>query len=87
MSSMGRPGSLQCREGQASKIVKQSWAFLFEGNKPKEYPNSKDMMGRFLGAGFVWLRHVNTSRNFDPRRLGGKCKAQLAEPYKELFVK
>ena len=32
--------ALQCRERQASKIVKQSWAFLFEGNKPKEYPNS-----------------------------------------------
>ena len=24
------------------------------------------MMGRFLWTGFVWLRHVNNSRNFDP---------------------
>ena len=57
-------------------------------NKPKEYPNSNDMMGHFLRTGFVWLRHVNNSRDFDPRRrLGGKCKAQLAEPSKELFMK
>ena len=80
--------ALQCGERQASKMVKQIGHFSFEGNKPREYPNSKDMMGRFLGAGFVWLRHVNTSRNFDPRRrLGGKCKPQLAEPSKELFMK
>ena len=56
--------------------------------KPKEYPNSNDMMGRFLQTGFVWLRHVNNSRNLDPRRrLGGKCKAHLAEPSKDLFMK
>ena len=31
------------------------------------------------------MRHVKNSRNFDPRRrLGDKCKAQLAEPSKEL---
>ena len=56
--------------------------------KPKEYPNSNDMVGLFLRTVFVWLRHVNNSRNFDPRRrLRGKCKAQLAEPSKELFTK
>ena len=55
-------------------------------NKPKEYPNSNNIMGRFLRTGFVWVRHVNNSGNFDPRgRLGDKCKAQLAEPSKELF--
>ena len=57
-------------------------------NKPKEYPNSNDMMGHFLRTGFVWLRHVNNSRDFDPRRrLGGKCKAQLAELSTEPFLK
>ena len=49
------------------------------------------MMGRFLRTGFVLVRHVNNSRNFDPRRrLGDKCKStlgQLAEPSKELFTK
>ena len=53
--------------------------------KPKEYPNSNDIMGCFLRTGFVWVRHVNTSHNFDSRRRpGDKCKAQLAEPSKEL---
>ena len=33
-----------------------------------------------------WVRHVNNSCNFDPRgRPGDKCRAQLAEPSKELF--
>ena len=32
-------------------------------NNPKEYPSSNDMMGRVLWTGFVWLRHVNNSRN------------------------
>ena len=42
--------------------------------KPKEYPNSNDMMVRFLRTGFVWVRHANNSCNFDPtRRLGDKC--------------
>ena len=55
-------------------------------NKPKEYPNSNDMMGGFLRTGFVWVRHVNNSHNFDPtRRLGDKCRAQVAEPSKELL--
>ena len=57
-------------------------------NKPKEYPSSNDMMGRFLRTGFVWVRHVNNSRNFHPRRrMGDKCKAQLAEPSTEPFLK
>ena len=47
-----------------------------------------DMMGRFLRPGFVWVRHVNNSRNFDPRRrLGDKCRARLAEPSTEPFRK
>jgi len=55
-----------------------------KGKKPEEYLNSNDMMGRFLWTRFVWVRHVNISHNFDPRkRLGDKCKAQLAEPSKE----
>ena len=55
-------------------------------NKPKEYRNSNDMMGCFLRTGFVWVRHVNKSHNFDPgRRLGDKCKEQLAEPSQELL--
>ena len=59
---------------------------LFEKNKPKDYPNSNDMRGRFLRTGFVWVRHVNNSRNFDPRRrLGDKCGAQLVEPSKQLL--
>ena len=29
-------------------------------NKPKEYPNSNDMMFRFLRTGFVWVRHGGT---------------------------
>ena len=53
-------------------------------NKPKEYPSSKDMMGRFLRIGGVWVRHVHNSCNFDPRmRLGIKCKEQLVEPSKK----
>ena len=45
-------------------------------NNPKEYPNSNDMMGRFLWTRFVWLRHVNNSRSFAPRRrLRDKCDA------------
>ena len=36
---------------------------LWLRNKPKEYPNSNDKMGRFLQSGFVWLRHVNNPRN------------------------
>ena len=56
-------------------------------NKPKEYPNSNDMMGRFQRTGFLWSRHVNNSRSFDPRRsLGDKCKAQLAELKKQPFT-
>ncbi len=51
--------------------------------------NSNDMMGRFLRTGFVifvWVAHVINSRNVDPRRrLGDKCKAQLAEPSKQFF--
>ncbi len=53
---------------------------------PKEYPKSNDMMGRFLRTGFLWLRHANNSRSFDPRRrLGDKCKAQLAELKQQPF--
>ena len=37
-------------------------------NKPTEYPNSHDMMGRFLRTGFVRMRHVTNSSNFDPMR-------------------
>ena len=48
-------------------------------NKPKEYPNSNDMI-RLLRIGGVWVKHANNSCNFDPRtRLGDKCKEQLAE--------
>jgi len=36
-------------------------------NKPKEYPNGNDMMGRSLEIGGVWVRHVNNSCNVDPR--------------------
>ena len=55
-------------------------------NKPKEYRNSNDMMGCFLRTGFVWVRHVNKSHNFDPgRRLGDKCKEQLADPPKNSY--
>ena len=42
-------------------------------------------MGRCVRTGFVWVRHVNNSRNFDPRRPGDTCKAQLAELSKELL--
>ena len=52
----------------------------------RQYPNSNDMMGCFLRTGFVWVRYINNSLNFDPgRRLGDKYKALLAEPSKELF--
>ena len=55
--------------------------------KPKEYPNSNDMMGRFLRTGFLWLRHVNNSRSFDPRRRqGDKGKAQLTELKQQPFT-
>ena len=58
----------------------------FSWKKPKEYLNSNDMMCCFLRTGFVWVRRVNNSRNFDPRRtLGDKCRGQLAEPSKELL--
>ena len=58
-------------------------------NKLKEYPNSDDMMGRFLRTGFVWVRHVNNSGNIDPRRrlvTGRYMWAQLAEPSTEPFL-
>lgn len=49
-------------------------------NKPKEYPNNNDRMGRPLRIGSVSVRHVNNSCNFDPRtRLGDKCKELLEE--------
>ena len=32
-------------------------------NKPKEYPNSNDMLGGFLRTGFGWVRDLNNSRN------------------------
>ena len=68
------------------RMVHKSVVILVSKNKPKEYPNSNNMMGRFLRTGFVWLRDVNNSRNRDPRRkLRDKCKAQLAEPSTELF--
>ena len=44
-------------------------------------------MGRFLRTGFLWLRHVNNSRSFDPRRRqGDKGKAQLAELKQQPFT-
>ncbi len=56
-------------------------------NMSKEYPNSNDMMGRFLRIGLLWLRHVNNSRSFAPRRrLGDKCKAQWAELKQQPFT-
>ena len=65
------------------KIMHRSIPWSFWKNNPKEYPNSNDMMGRFLRIGGVWVRHVNNSYNFGPRtRLGDKCKEQLAEPSK-----
>ena len=43
---------------------------------------------RFLQSGGVWVRDVEISRNFGPkRRLGDKCKEQLADPPKEPFLK
>ena len=33
-------------------------------HKPKEYPNSNNMMGRFLRTGFVWLNMVETCQQF-----------------------
>jgi len=55
-------------------------------NKPKQHPNSNDMMGRFLRTGFAWLRHVNNSYNFDPwNGLGDKCEELFGEHSKEHF--
>ena len=48
--------ALQSRERQASKIVKQSWAFLFEGNKPKEYPTATFSAG--------WICMAETCQQF-----------------------
>ena len=45
-------------------------------NKPKQYPNSNEMIGRFLRTRFAWLRHVNNSYNFDPwNRLGVQARS------------
>ncbi len=46
--------------------------FASQKNKPKEYPNSNGMMGRFLRTGFVWVRGVNNSRNFSPQQKSGR---------------
>ena len=35
----------------------------------KEYPNSNDMMGRFLRTGGVWVRHDNAEPFGSPRRI------------------
>ena len=40
------------------RSVWHSYGLSQRKNKPKEYPNSNDMMGPFLRAGFVWLKHV-----------------------------
>ena len=65
------------------------WCRCFETpsiNKAKEYPNSNDMMGRFLPTEFVWVRHVNNSDNFDPRRrLGDKLKHSWRNPPKNSY--
>ncbi len=48
--------------------------------KPKEYPNSNDMMGRFLQAGGVWVRHVNNSRRRQMQRtVGGTLQKTFSE--------
>ncbi len=46
--------------------------------KNKEYPNSNDMMGRFLRTGFCMAETCQQFTQLQPRkRLGDKCKAQL----------
>ena len=43
-------------------------------------------MDRFLQSRGVWVRHVDFSRNLDPkRRLGDECEEQLAETPQRTF--
>ena len=68
-----------------AKPVCFSWKVFKTQNKPKEDPNSNDMMGRVLWTGFVWVRRVNNSHNFDPTRAMTNVKISWWNPPQNLF--
>ena len=57
-------------------------------NKPKEYPNSDDMIDLFLLSAGVGVRDVDNLCNTESSRsVGDKCREELGEPSKEPFLK
>ncbi len=56
-------------------------------DKPKQYPNSNDMMGRFLRTEFVWLRHSTIHATLAP---GGDWEVNVKRSWRnppKIFLK